>query len=78
MAKLQSINKQDQRKHYPMKTRNVFKKVTEVFNQHIKPTTLENEFIPNNGVRHGDLKRYWNNYNAELVNRISEIKNEKL
>jgi len=30
-------------------------------------------------VRHGDLKRYWNNYNAELVNRISEIRSyEKL
>jgi hypothetical protein len=57
-----------------MKTRNIFKKVTEAFNQHVKPTTLENEFIPNNGVRHGDLKRYWDNYNAQLVNRISEIK----
>ncbi len=43
-----------------MKTRNVFKKVTEAFNQHVKPTTLENEFIPNNGVRHGDLKRQIN------------------
>lgn len=57
-----------------MKTRNIFKKVEQVLNQHIKPTTLENEFIPNNGVRHGDLKRYWTHYNAELVNRISEIR----
>lgn len=57
-----------------MKTRNIFKKVEQVLNQHIKPTTLANEFIPNNGVRHGDLKRYWNHYNAELVNRISEIR----
>ena len=57
-----------------MKTRNPFKKAVQTLNQHIKPTTLENEFIPNNGVRHGDLKRYWNHYNAELVNRISEIK----
>ena len=56
-----------------MKT-NPFKKVAQVLNQHLKPVTLENEFIPNNGVRHGDLKRYWNNYNAELVNRISEIR----
>jgi hypothetical protein len=57
---------------------NPFKKAVQAFNQHIKPVTLENEFIPNNGVRHGDLKRYWNNYNADLVNRISQIKNEKL
>ena len=54
---------------------NVFKKATQAFNQHVKPTTLENEFIPNNGVRHGDLKRYWDNYNAQLINRISEIRN---
>lgn len=59
-----------------MKTRNIFKKVEQVLNQHIKPTTLENEFIPNNGVRHGDLKRYWDTYNAQLINRISEIKRE--
>ena len=57
-----------------MKTRNPFKKAIQALNQHLKPTTLENEFIPNNGVRHGDLKRYWNHYNAELVNRISEIR----
>lgn len=62
-----------------MKTRNPFKKAVQVLNQHLKATTLENEFIPNNGVRHGDLKRYWDNYNAALVNRISEIKSyEKL
>ena len=47
-----------------MKTRNPFKKAIQALNQHVKPTTLENEFIPNNGVRHGDLKRYWNHYNA--------------
>lgn len=59
-----------------MKTRNPFKKVVQAFNQHVKPTTLENEFIPNNGVRHGDLKRYWDTYNVQLINRISEIKRE--
>lgn len=59
-----------------MKTRNPFKKAIQAFNQHVKPTTLENEFIPNNGVRHGDLKRYWDTYNAQLINRISEIKRE--
>ena len=59
-----------------MKTRNPFKKVLQALNQHVKPTTLENEFIPNNGVRHGDLKRYWDTYNAQLINRISEIKRE--
>ena len=57
-----------------MKRRNILNKIEQALNQHIKPTTLENEFIPNNGVRHGDLKRYWNHYNAELVNRISEIR----
>ena len=59
-----------------MKTRNPFKKAVQALNQHVKPTTLENEFIPNNGVRHGDLKRYWDTYNAQLINRISEIKRE--
>jgi len=43
---------------------NAFKKATQAF-----------KFIPNNGVRHGDLKRYWDNYNAQLINRISEIRN---
>lgn len=57
-----------------MKTRKIFKNVMDAFNQNIKPTTLENEFIPNNGVRHGDLKRYWTHYNEDLVNRISEIR----
>lgn len=61
-----------------MKARNIFKKVEQAFNQHLKPTTLENEFIPNNGVKHGDLKRYWNHYNVELINKISNIKNEKI
>ena len=55
---------------------NPFKKAAQAFNQHLKPVTLENEFIPNNGVRHGDLKRYWDTYNAQLINRISEIKRE--
>lgn len=32
----------------------------------IKPTA--------NAMRHGDRKRYFTNYNAELLNRISEIK----
>ena len=27
-----------------------------------------------NSMRHGDRKRYFTNYNAELLNRISEIK----
>lgn len=26
------------------------------------------------GVTHADRKRFWTNYNASLVNRISEIK----
>jgi hypothetical protein len=26
------------------------------------------------GVTHADRKRWWTNYNASLVNRISEIK----
>lgn len=29
--------------------------------------------IPN-GVTHADRKKWWTNYNAALVNRISEIK----
>lgn len=75
MEKLPSISKQNQRKHNPMK--NPFKKVFKTLNSHVKQTQLENVFIPNNGLRHGDLKRYWDSYDAELVNRISEIKNEK-
>lgn len=59
-----------------MKRRNILNKIEQAFNQHIKPTKLENEFIPNNGVRHGDLKRYWDTYNVNLINRISEIKRE--
>ena len=27
------------------------------------------------GIAHYDRKRFWTNYNAELVNRISEVKN---
>lgn len=27
------------------------------------------------GVTHADRKRWWTNYNAILINRISEIKN---
>jgi hypothetical protein len=29
---------------------------------------------PSHGVTHGDRVRWWTNYNASLVNRISEIK----
>ena len=57
--------------------KNPFKKAFNAINRNVKPTQAENVFIPNNGVRHGDLKRYWDNYNAALVNRISEIRNEK-
>jgi hypothetical protein len=46
---------------------------------------IEKKFIKSNmtapsnapipmGTTHGDRKRYFNNYNTELLNRISEIK----
>ena len=57
--------------------KNSFERVVKALNKHVKQVEVENVFIPNNGVRHGDLKRYWDNYNAALVNRISEIRNEK-
>lgn len=38
----------------------------------IKPSEITS--IKQNAMRHGDRKRYFTNYNAELVNRISEIK----
>jgi hypothetical protein len=36
----------------------------------------KNVIIPQfaNGITHADRKRWWNNYDALLVNRISEIK----
>lgn len=57
--------------------KNPFERVVKALNKNIKQVEVENVYIPNNGVRHGDLKRYWDNYNAALVNRISEIRNEK-
>lgn len=40
----------------------------------IKPSEISS--IKQNSMRHGDRKRYFTNYNAELVNRISEIKSK--
>jgi hypothetical protein len=40
----------------------------------IKPSEVSS--IRQNSMRHGDRKRYFTNYNAELVNRISEIKSK--
>lgn len=57
--------------------KNPFERVVKALNKHVKQVEVENVYIPNNGVRHGDLKRYWDNYNAALVKRISEIRNEK-
>lgn len=54
--------------------KNPFERVVKTLNKHVKQVEVENVYIPNNGVRHGDLKRYWDNYNAALVNRISEIR----
>jgi len=36
--------------------------------------TLEEQFKRQLGVTHADRKKWWTNYNADLVNRISEIK----
>jgi hypothetical protein len=40
----------------------------------INPSTLTEPVF--NSMRHGDRKRYFGNYNADLVNRISEIKSK--
>lgn len=56
--------------------KNVFKKAFKTINGHLKPTKLENTYIPRNGVGHGDLKRFWDNYDVQLANRISEIKHK--
>lgn len=40
----------------------------------IKPS--EKAKLKQNAMRHGDRKRYFDNYNAELLNRISEIKSK--
>lgn len=40
----------------------------------IKPKETTN--IKQNAMGHGDRKRYFTNYNAELLNRISEIKSK--
>lgn len=47
----------------------------EEFKMGIK-TTLPKERanFSHNSMVHGDRKRYFNNYNQELVNRISDIK----
>lgn len=34
----------------------------------------ENAKFCQNSMTHGDRKRYFNNYNQDLINRISEIK----
>ena len=46
-----------------------FKKVTEAFNQHVKPTTLENEFIPNNELEsmRETMKSYKITYRVKLA-----------
>jgi len=36
--------------------------------------TLEEQFKRQLGITHADRKKWWTNYNSELVNRISEIK----
>lgn len=41
--------------------------------QNIKQTK-QPEIEIAHGVTHADRKRFWTNYNASLVNRISEIK----
>jgi hypothetical protein len=49
-------------------------KISEVKIRTIKPTEVRNP--SHNSMRHGDRKRYFNNYNVELLNRISEIKSK--
>ena len=46
-----------------------FKKVTQAFNQHVKPATLENEFIPNNGLKsmRETMKSYKITYRVKLA-----------
>ena len=36
--------------------------------------TLEETIKRQLGITHADRKKWWTNYNSELVNRISEIK----
>lgn len=36
----------------------------------------EKALIKQNAMLHGERKRYFTNYNADLVNRISEIKSK--
>jgi len=35
---------------------------------------FQEQFKRQLGVTHADRKKWWTNYNADLVNRISEIK----
>ena len=58
--------------------KNPFKKAFKTINAHVKKTELENEFIPKYGIIQGDRKRFWDNYDIQLVNKISQIKNETL
>jgi hypothetical protein len=46
-----------------------FKKVTQAFNQHVKPATLENEFIPNNELEsmRETMKSYKITYRVKLA-----------
>jgi len=47
----------------------------EDFNTGIKTTLPEGRAIfVQNSMRPGDRKRYFNNYNQDLINRISDIK----
>lgn len=38
----------------------------------LKPVTVENYYRPY--ITHGELKKYWDNYNEKLLQRISEIR----
>lgn len=40
----------------------------------LKPSQLENEYIPKNGINNANRKQFFDNVDVELLERIKEVK----
>lgn len=51
--------------------------ILNAFNERKEDESVDNVFKPNH-ANHVDRKSYWSNYDKDLVDRISEIKANKI
>ena len=55
---------------------NTQQQIKTAFNKRLKAVENENEFIPSTGINNAHRKKFFTNFNEDLLKRILDIKTE--